>query len=145
MGRTAAGPAPRVGNKKQIRGGNALLITVCIRQPLSKEFTEDAQWSVGTTSSTALRPPSRTVAAHTRPQKGKKQKKNTAAGCGCVCVALRVSAGPRRNKNKTRGKEMCAPPHRPSSHAHTSRLPQRAVRRGPSSCVQQARRTGPSS
>ncbi|ESS54912.1 hypothetical protein TCDM_13661 [Trypanosoma cruzi Dm28c] len=26
---------------------------------------------------------------------------------------------------------MCAPPHRPSSHAHTSRLPQRAVRRGP--------------
>ncbi|ESS61648.1 hypothetical protein TCDM_10757 [Trypanosoma cruzi Dm28c] len=24
---------------------------------------------------------------------------------------------------------MCAPPHRPSSHAHTSRLPQRAVRR----------------
>ncbi|EKF99686.1 hypothetical protein TCSYLVIO_009390, partial [Trypanosoma cruzi] len=34
---------------------------------------------------------------------------------------------------------MCAPPHRPSSHAHTSRLPQRAVRRVPSSCVQQAR------
>ncbi|KAF5216774.1 hypothetical protein ECC02_010409 [Trypanosoma cruzi] len=75
----------------------------------------------------------------------KSKKKNTAAGCGCVCVALRVSARPGHKENKTRGKEMCAPPHRPSSHAHTSRLPQRAVRRGPSSCVQQARRTGPSS
>ncbi|KAF5214737.1 hypothetical protein ECC02_012640 [Trypanosoma cruzi] len=72
------------------------------------------------------------------------EKKNTAAGCGCVCGAADVCQ-PSPQKNKTRGKEMCAPPHRPSSHAHTSRLPQRAVRRCPSSCVQQARRTGPSS
>ncbi|KAF5218027.1 hypothetical protein ECC02_009049 [Trypanosoma cruzi] len=81
----------------------------------------------------------------TKKRRTKKKANNTAAGCGCVCVALRVSARPDRKKIKTRGKEMCAPPHRPSSHAHTSRLPQRAVRRGPSSCVQQARRTGPSS
>ncbi|ESS60900.1 hypothetical protein TCDM_11553 [Trypanosoma cruzi Dm28c] len=73
------------------------------------------------------------------------QNKKTRRQGVAVCVALRVSASPGRKKNKTRGKEMCAPPHRPSSHAHTSRLPQRAVRRGPSSCVQQARRTGPSS
>ncbi|ESS63081.1 hypothetical protein TCDM_09159 [Trypanosoma cruzi Dm28c] len=63
-----------------------------------------------------------------------------------VCVALRVSASPDRIKCKTKqeGRNVCSP-HRPSSHTHTSRLPQRAVRRGPSSCVQQARRTGPSS
>ncbi|RNC34418.1 hypothetical protein TcCL_Unassigned02794 [Trypanosoma cruzi] len=76
--------------------------------------------------------------------KSKKEKKARRQGVA-VCVALRVSARPGRKQNKTRGKEMCAPHHRPSSHAHTSRLPQRAVRRGPSSCVQQARRTGPSS
>ncbi|EKF29450.1 hypothetical protein MOQ_006767, partial [Trypanosoma cruzi marinkellei] len=58
--------------------------------------------------------------------------------CGCLPALV-------AKEKKTRGKEMCAPPHRPSSHAHASRLPQRAVRRGPSSCVQQARRTGPSS
>ncbi|RNC34212.1 hypothetical protein TcCL_Unassigned03022 [Trypanosoma cruzi] len=59
--------------------------------------------------------------------------------CGCLPALAAIKT------KQTRGKEMCAPPHRPSSHAHTSRLPQRAVRRGPSSCVQQARRTGPSS
>ncbi|KAF5219392.1 hypothetical protein ECC02_007631 [Trypanosoma cruzi] len=75
----------------------------------------------------------------------KKENKKTRRQGVAVCVALRVSARPGHKKNKTRGKEMCAPPHRPSAHAHTSRLPQRAVRRGPSSCVQQARRTGPSS
>ncbi|EKG00626.1 hypothetical protein TCSYLVIO_008420 [Trypanosoma cruzi] len=74
----------------------------------------------------------------------KKQKKHGGRVCGCVwrCGCLPSLAAIKTNK---RGKEMCAPPHRPSSHAHTSRLPQRAVRRGPSSCVQQARRTGPSS
>ncbi|KAF5219095.1 hypothetical protein ECC02_007949 [Trypanosoma cruzi] len=81
----------------------------------------------------------------THPQEQREENKKTRRQGVAVCVALRVSARPGRNKNKTRGKEMCAPPHRPSSHAHTSRLPQRAVRRGPSSCVQQARRTGPSS
>ncbi|ESS60834.1 hypothetical protein TCDM_11617 [Trypanosoma cruzi Dm28c] len=35
--------------------------------------------------------------------------------CGCL-PALAAT-------NKTRGKEMCAPPHRPSSYAHTSRHP----------------------
>ncbi|EAN99874.1 hypothetical protein Tc00.1047053508873.25 [Trypanosoma cruzi] len=79
-------------------------------------------------------------------QKTKKRNlKNTAAGCGCVCGAASVCPPwPQKTKQNKR-EEMCAPPHRPSSHAHTSRLPQRAVRRGPSSCVQQARRTGPSS
>ncbi|RNC36759.1 hypothetical protein TcCL_Unassigned00226, partial [Trypanosoma cruzi] len=43
----------------------------------------------------------------------------------CVCGAAGVCQ-PWQQKNKTRGKEMCAPPHRHSSHAHTSRLPQRA-------------------
>ncbi|RNC32877.1 hypothetical protein TcCL_Unassigned04474 [Trypanosoma cruzi] len=81
---------------------------------------------------------------HIRKNKKTKEKKNTAAGCGFVCGAAGVCPPwPQRKQNKR--KEMCAPPHRPSSHAHTSRLPQRAVRRGPSSCVQQARRTGPSS
>ncbi|ESS62187.1 hypothetical protein TCDM_10180 [Trypanosoma cruzi Dm28c] len=63
---------------------------------------------------------------HTKSKKIPKKRQGVA-----VCVALRVSASPERKENKTRGKEMCAPPHRPSSHAHTSRLPQRAVRRGP--------------
>ncbi|EKF38613.1 hypothetical protein MOQ_001176 [Trypanosoma cruzi marinkellei] len=78
---------------------------------------------------------------HTPVHKKKKTTRRQGVAV-CVCVALRVSARPGRKK-KTRKEEMCAPPHRPSSHAHTSRLPQRAVRRGPSSCVQQARRTGP--
>ncbi|RNC33710.1 hypothetical protein TcCL_Unassigned03570, partial [Trypanosoma cruzi] len=43
--------------EKQTRGGNTSLITECSRQPLSKEESEDAQWSVGNTSGTALRPP----------------------------------------------------------------------------------------
>ncbi|EKG08593.1 hypothetical protein TCSYLVIO_000255, partial [Trypanosoma cruzi] len=62
---------------------------------------------------------------HTHRRK-RKQKKNTAAGCGCVCGAAGVCQPWPQKENKTRGKEMCAPPHRPSSHAHTSRLPQRA-------------------
>ncbi|KAF5214618.1 hypothetical protein ECC02_009358 [Trypanosoma cruzi] len=85
---------------------------------------------------------------HTHIHKKKKNKKKSKQHGGrvwlCVCGAAGVCP-PWPQENKTRGKEMCAPPHRPSSHAHTSRLPQRAVRRGPSSCVQQARRTGPSS
>ncbi|EKF28851.1 hypothetical protein MOQ_007386, partial [Trypanosoma cruzi marinkellei] len=72
---------------------------------------------------------SRTVAAHTY-KKRKKKKKEKHGGRVWLCVALRVSASPGRKR--TRGKEMCAPPNRPSSHAHTSRLPQRAGRRGPS-------------
>ncbi|EKF98025.1 hypothetical protein TCSYLVIO_011087, partial [Trypanosoma cruzi] len=64
---------------------------------------------------------------HPQKTKGKKAKqkkrKNTPAGvwlcvwrCGCLPALTAI-------KQKTRGKEMCAPPHRPSSHAHTSRLP----------------------
>ncbi|EAN85893.1 hypothetical protein Tc00.1047053504031.11 [Trypanosoma cruzi] len=144
VGRTAAEPAPNLGSKKQTIKENTSLMTVCSRHPLSKEDSKNAQWSVGNTSGTALRPPSPYGGSSTHhPQKSKKRK--TRRQGVAVCVALRVSARPGRKENKTRGKEMCAPPHRPSSHAHTSRLPQRAVRRGPSSCVQQARRTGPSS
>ncbi|ESS55355.1 hypothetical protein TCDM_13178 [Trypanosoma cruzi Dm28c] len=71
-----------------------------------------------------------------------KKKKHGGRVWLCVwrCGCLPALAAKKKNKRE----EMCAP-HRPSSHAHTSRLPQRAVRRGPSSCVQQARRTGPSS
>ncbi|KAF5224665.1 hypothetical protein ECC02_002305 [Trypanosoma cruzi] len=143
----------RAGNacgrkQKQTRKENTSLMTVCSRHPLSKEDTEDAQWSVNNTSGTAPRHPSPHGGSATHPstnKKGTKNLKNTAAGCVCVCVCVALRASARPGRKKTRGKEMCAPPHRPSSHAHTSRLPQRAVRRGPSSCVQQARRTGPSS
>ncbi|ESS60646.1 hypothetical protein TCDM_11814 [Trypanosoma cruzi Dm28c] len=86
--------------------------------------------------------PIKNAAAHTHPQI--KRNKNAAAGCGCVCGAAGVCP-PWTQRKQNKREEMCAPPHRPSSHAHTSRLPQCAVRRRPSSCVQQARRTGPSS
>ncbi|KAF5215426.1 hypothetical protein ECC02_011893 [Trypanosoma cruzi] len=66
----------------------------------------------------------------------KSTKQNTAAGCGCVCVALRVSARPGSKKTKQEGKKCVLRPTGPR------RTP---TRRGPSSCVQQARRTGPSS
>ncbi|KAF5216581.1 hypothetical protein ECC02_010618 [Trypanosoma cruzi] len=104
---------------------------------------QEAQLDGRDTCGAAQPQKSHTVAAHTQK---KKKKKHGGRVWLCVyvwrCGCLPALAA---KENKTRGKEMCAPPHRPSSHAHTSRLPQRAVRRGPSSCVQQARRTGPSS
>ncbi|ESS62096.1 hypothetical protein TCDM_10262 [Trypanosoma cruzi Dm28c] len=83
-----------------------------------------------------------------------KEKENTAAGCGCVCVALRVSARPDRKENKTRGKKCVlrptGPRRTPTRHGSLVARPHvtaPSARRSsrPSSCVQQARRTGPSS
>ncbi|KAF5215489.1 hypothetical protein ECC02_011829 [Trypanosoma cruzi] len=132
--------------QKQTKGGNTSLMTVCSRHPLSKEDSENARLD-GNTFSTAPHPPS-PHGGRTHPSTEKKNKRKRKTRRQGVAVAVCGAAGvcpPSPQENKTRGREMCAPPHRPSSHAHTSRLPQRAVRRGPSSCVQQARRTGPSS
>ncbi|RNC35498.1 hypothetical protein TcCL_Unassigned01611 [Trypanosoma cruzi] len=135
-------------NRKSIPAVHCANNYVCWRSRREEEHREAHQhgkrhnWMAATH---AARPNLNNYARWQHTPNQRKEKKNTAAGCGCVCVALRVSASPDSKTNKTRGKKMCAPPHRPSSHAHTSRLPQRAVRRGPSSCVQQARRKGPSS
>ncbi|EKG02378.1 hypothetical protein TCSYLVIO_006597, partial [Trypanosoma cruzi] len=68
---------------------------------------------------------------HTNKKKNKQKKIKTrrqgVAVCVWRCGCLPALAAKKQNKRK----EMCAPPHRPSSHAHTSRLPQRAVRRVP--------------
>ncbi|ESS55507.1 hypothetical protein TCDM_13016 [Trypanosoma cruzi Dm28c] len=133
-------PSPRAFLQSTVQS----LISVCQRSRKEEEHSKRHSWTAAIHAARPQHQQSRTVAAHTHRIK-KKQKEKTRRQGVAVCVELRVSASPGRKGNKTRGKEMCASPHRPSSHAHTSRLPQRAVRRGPSSCVQQARRTGPSS
>ncbi|RNC32363.1 hypothetical protein TcCL_Unassigned05032 [Trypanosoma cruzi] len=135
-------------NRKSIPAVHCANNYVCWRSRREEEHREAHQHSKRHSWMAAIhavRPNPHNHARWQHTPNQRKEKKKTRRQGVAVCVALRVSASPDRKENKTRGKEMCAPPHRPSSHAHTSRLPQRAVLRGPSSCVQQARRTGPSS
>ncbi|ESS64111.1 hypothetical protein TCDM_07877 [Trypanosoma cruzi Dm28c] len=108
VGRKAAGPAPNLGKKKQTIKGNTSLMTVCSRQPLSKEDSKNAQWSVGNTSGTALSHPS-PYGGSTHPSTKRKTRRQGVA----VCVALRVSARPDRKENKTRGKKCVLRPTGP--------------------------------
>ncbi|KAF5220869.1 hypothetical protein ECC02_005335 [Trypanosoma cruzi] len=119
VGRTAAEPAPNLGSKKQTIKENTSLMTVCSRHPLSKKDSKNAQWSVGNTSGTALRPPSPYGGSSTHhPQKSKK-KKNTAAGCGCVwrCGCLPALAAKKENK---RERNVCSAPQALVARPHVT-------------------------
>ncbi|ESS62377.1 hypothetical protein TCDM_09966 [Trypanosoma cruzi Dm28c] len=79
----------------------------------------------------------------TRPSKEKKRK--TRRQGVAVCVALRVSASPgRKSKTIQEGRNVCSTPQALVARPHVTAPSARRSSR-PSSCVQQARRTGPSS
>ncbi|ESS61755.1 hypothetical protein TCDM_10638 [Trypanosoma cruzi Dm28c] len=83
---------------------------------------------------------SRTVAAHTIHKNKRKTRRQGVA----VCVALRVSARPDRIKTKQEGRNVCSAPQALAARPHVT-APSARRSSWPSSCVQQARRTGPSS
>ncbi|EAN89448.1 hypothetical protein Tc00.1047053508869.10 [Trypanosoma cruzi] len=62
---------------------------------------------------------SRTVAAHTHPQKTKKKKQKTRRQGVAVCVALRVSARPGR-KTKQEGRNVCSAPQALVARPHVT-------------------------
>ncbi|KAF5216456.1 hypothetical protein ECC02_010783 [Trypanosoma cruzi] len=93
---------------------------------------------------------SRTVAAHTHPQKTKQNENKTKEKHGgrvwlCVCVWRRgcLPALTARKQNK-RERKVCSAPQALVARPHVTAPSARRSSR-PSSCVQQARRTGPSS
>ncbi|KAF5214964.1 hypothetical protein ECC02_012394 [Trypanosoma cruzi] len=147
---SARDASPRPAVAKSIHADHCANTYVCVLEKRKKRGAQegtsgrqeaqlDGSDTCGAASTSTI-----THGGSTPSTKARKEKKHGGRAWLCVCGAAGVCP-PWPQENKTRGKEMCAPPHRPSSHAHTSRLPQRAVRRGPSSCVRQARRTGPSS
>ncbi|ESS61742.1 hypothetical protein TCDM_10643 [Trypanosoma cruzi Dm28c] len=79
---------------------------------------------------------------HTPSTKTKKRK--TRRQGVAVCVALRVSASPGRKETKQEGRNVCSAPQALVARPHVTAPSARRSSR-PSSCAQQARRTGPSS